>query len=79
MTPWSPFRGAPMDGVVVNTNSERCHVCGEPLKKGERAYSSRPFRVSTYGGPGGRHLVYPLYGGRVRLQRTFRHRDCQPS
>ncbi len=79
MTPWSPFKGAPMDGLVINTLNERCYVCGEKLKKGERGYGSRPIRVSTYGGPAVKHLVYPTHDGKVSLRPTFRHKDCQPS
>lgn len=79
MTPWSPFKGAPMDGVVINSFNERCYVCGEPLKKGERAYAARPQRPDRFGNPTLGNVMYPTHDGSISLRRTFRHKDCQPS
>lgn len=76
MTPWSPFSGAPMDGVEMRTNSARCYVCGELLRKGERGIPSRPSRVD---GPSGRENAYPMHGGKITVHQTFRHRGCAPA
>jgi hypothetical protein len=74
MTPWSPFKGAPMDGVEIRSAGEKCHVCGVTIQKGERAFGARSIKHAN-----GAPVSFPTFGGGVTLRQTFRHRDCQPS
>jgi len=78
VTPWSPFKGAPMDGVVIGSFGERCYVCGEVFKKGERAYAARPGKPDRFGDSLAGGALYPTHDGRGSLRRTCRHRDCPP-
>lgn len=79
MTPWSPFRGAPMDGEEIRTNAYRCYVCGERIVKGERAFRARSLKVSEYGNPSFTVSAFPTHDGKISLHQTYRHRGCIPT
>lgn len=75
---WSPFRKMSQSeqrGIEMRTNSERCCVCGELLKKGERAQLGRAIK-NAVAGPSGNHSLWLRHDGTQSLSPTFRHLTC---
>jgi hypothetical protein len=70
VTPWSPFSGAPREGIVLSVG-QKCYVCGGSMPKGARVAGSRQV------GDGRQVPSYPKFGGTTGIHRTYRHLDCR--